>query len=1275
MRMNVFRLGGFCAALLTGAAVDCAAADPVTVNVESGVDVDIEDAVVLETLISSDADLVKTGGGRLVIGCSLKGYKGEIRVEQGYLLATNNAAFGDTDKGTVVSSGATLEFKQDTDALLFGKEQFTVSGIGVDGCGALRHVGTLKDQWRAVFERITLAGDTRFGAVPKSDGSYRRWDIRGAQGVFDMQGHDLEIVGTFGLAGVTVNNPGDIAVEGAKSQLCFEGVNVRMNGSSENTITLREGTVLSSQSFGPALKWSVVIDGATLLEQNFTGRYQDRTRIDGPVTITEKGAKFQTFNPGGHWTLGGTVTANGTVSAGGSANVDVVLLCKDNDIDKRMADYQTMRAKADHSMLNSQLRIRLHAVPDSDGAMLEYAEDFLDERFDLDMAGTAEVALTGNMDGIQYRQMDAHVKIGASDKIHRFKDLAVTGDSTLDVDNAGSIDIHTNAVNVGALYPAVARMRISNTSLVTNWTDRPRKGSRDINIGPVRKMNNDGYAISGYYKGRGILEICDGAVVSNVVNIGYVDTENDRAKNSMCHGSLFVRGGVLDLVRIADNKDYTYNRIGATGSGYMEISGGRMSIGGTIYPASGRMGRGLWYQKGGEVRIPSSSIIFGQYSRSDYPSKGVYYQTGGVMESFSGFIFGKTLYDSANAGNQDQFTVAGGEMSVNGGIDLAGAPEAKTIVNLNGGTLKAMFMQTLTNENQTIIGNGANVPLANTYAWINLNGGVYSYLHRTDKLTDKEAYKSKSFFYGDPERMRLTAYAGGAVLDTAGHERNLNHSITAPSGKGLVSLALPEGVEIDDWMYVGAPYIEIEGDGSGASAVAEFDSVNGRITGFTVTSPGNDYTEISAKLTRGGYTNEIPLVCTLGNVASGGLTKRGEGTLNLNAANTYGGVTRVDGGTLKAVHPDSIPADSGIVVSGGTLDAGGFEKSYGAISATSGTLQNAAGTFTSFVKTGDGAFLFDAPLSGNVPLEVREGTLKLPVNAPGLVCGEKIYPSGSPTTEYNVGVPLSNLGVELEPAIAYNLTSSGYFSEHHYVSYSGYVWNRSETNETWTFAYAFDDKLKLFINGKELAEKNAGNGSWGALHLADATLAPGANSILIQLYNAVGSGGGIESSWVTGCVNWTADHVGIVYNPNGGDSTNGLDYVHMADPGDGSLFTTHPYDGSTIPSFSSLKMWPGTTLDVCGGVYQFDRVLKVTEEVFSDPIQIIGGIAFVDGASVDVADIETFDRGQGARTILETTGGVSGRLPELDCAWRLRVSVDGRNLELLPRRGSSVVIR
>jgi hypothetical protein len=104
-------------------------------------------------------------------------------------------------------------------------------------------------------------------------------------------------------------------------------------------------------------------------------------------------------------------------------------------------------------------------------------------------------------------------------------------------------------------------------------------------------------------------------------------------------------------------------------------------------------------------------------------------------------------------------------------------------------------------------------------------------------------------------------------------------------------------------------------------------------------------------------------------------------------------------------------------------------------------------------------------------------------------------------------------------------------------------------------------------------------------------------------------------------------------------------------------------------------MWPGTELDACGGIYAFGKELKVTEDVFADPIQVLGGITFIAGAKVDVADIETLDRNQGAYTILETTHGVSGALPELDGAWRLRVSGDGMKLELLPRRGSAVVIR
>ena len=101
----------------------------------------------IRSLLSSQSDLVKKGGGRLIIDRSLEGYKGEIRVEEGYLLALHNKAFGDTDKGTVIFSDATLEFKDDSDngVLKFGKEQITVSGIGVNGCGALCHVGRVTD--------------------------------------------------------------------------------------------------------------------------------------------------------------------------------------------------------------------------------------------------------------------------------------------------------------------------------------------------------------------------------------------------------------------------------------------------------------------------------------------------------------------------------------------------------------------------------------------------------------------------------------------------------------------------------------------------------------------------------------------------------------------------------------------------------------------------------------------------------------------------------------------------------------------------------------------------------------------------------------------------------------------------------------------------------------------------------------------------------------------------------------------------------------------------
>lgn len=1271
MKSNIF-VAVVSLSMMTGTAAE------LTINVESGIDVGIADKVNLEEIIASGADLVKTGGGRLLIDCSLKGYKGEIRVQEGYLLATHNEAFGDIDKGTTVSSGATLEFKHDTEALLFGKEQITVAGNGVNGCGALCHVGTVKDQWRAVFERITLAGDARFGGVRYDTGNkYRRWDIRGGQGKLDMQGHNLEIVCRFGVASADIVNPGNITVAGTDSCFCLEGAAANMGGTSANVLTIGEGARLNSQRFAPAMEWSVVLDGCICNEEYFTGEYTTRTRFNGPVAITEKGVQFSRSSAaaGAHWSFGGPVTAAGEISVG-SYSVDLMVIQNaGEDLSERMAVYNAVRGASRASQLDSSLRVRLFTSSGTVDEPLPYAKDIgSGEKIALDLAGAAAIALTGSQSDALYRQLDGYVKISGADKTHKFKDLVVAGNSTLELKNAGVVDVHTNAVNVGGAYPAVARLKIGgNTQFVTNWPGRVKSGSRTVNIGICRDMSKDGYATGDGFGNRGILEIESGAVITNILWIGHVPNIDNLGRYATCHGSVLMRGGSLALASISG--EYVNNYIASQGSGYMEVSGGSLVSKGALYPASGKQGRGLWYQKAGDVLIESNGMIWGQYSKDSHPSKGVYYQTGGNAVSWGGFVFGKTLYDSSNAGNRDQMTMAGGTLNIDNAIDLAGAPNAETIVNLNGGTVCAMFMQLVTNENQTVVGTGSDITITNSYAYVNFDGGIFKYRRNANKLATRMATKAESFFYGDPGRMRLTSFGKGAVLDTAGYNVNLDHTITSPSGNGLVAIALPDGMDIPDWTFAGAPYVEISGDGSGASAVAEYDSENGRVTGFTVTSPGNDYTEISAKLTRGGYTNDIPLVCTLGKAVSGGLVKKGAGLLRLNAPNTYGGATRVEEGTLRAVHADAIPAGGALEIAGGVLDAGGFDKHYGAISATSGTLRNAAGTFASFVKTGEGSFLLDAPLSCSAPLEVKEGALKLPVSVPGLQCGEKIYQQGDSYSEYYDGTALSGLGIELTPSRAYRLSTEGYYQPYHYVSYSGYAWNRSATNENWTFAYAFDDYLDIRINGEKLEGVRQGASEWGVLTLVKATLKPGANSILIQLWNSAGTGGAITHGLVKGCINWTRDHVGVVYNPNGGDSTNGLDYVRMADPGDGSLFTVYPYDGSTIPSFSSIKMWPGTTLDVCDGIYTFTGVLQVAEAVFADPIRVSGGIAFGLGANVAIEGLETLDREVGPRTILKTDHGVSGVLPKLESAWRLRISPDGKDLELVPQRGTAVIFR
>ena len=266
---------------------------------------------------------------------------------------------------------------------------------------------------------------------------------------------------------------------------------------------------------------------------------------------------------------------------------------------------------------------------------------------------------------------------------------------------------------------------------------------------------------------------------------------------------------------------------------------------------------------------------------------------------------------------------------------------------------------------------------------------------------------------------------------------------------------------------------------------------------------------------------------------------------------------------------------------------------------------------------------------------------------------------------------MTGRGVELLPSLAYEPASSGFYKNYHLVTYSGYVWNHEPTNVTWTFAFTFDDEANVVINGVALSRWWAtGKNSWGTLRLGSGELRPGANSFVLQLYNATSTGGVIP--YAMGSVNWRSDIYGFAYNPNGGSSTNGNDYVRMVDPGDGSLFTTARDDG---PIYHTLKMSPGTALDFGASTYVLTNELQVSSAVFAEPVQVSGTLAFGAGATVNVTDLAALDMDQAPYTILRTTDGVTGDFPSMGNRWFLKASSDGKDLLLDVIRGTVILFR
>jgi hypothetical protein len=139
------------------------------------------------------------------------------------------------------------------------------------------------------------------------------------------------------------------------------------------------------------------------------------------------------------------------------------------------------------------------------------------------------------------------------------------------------------------------------------------------------------------------------------------------------------------------------------------------------------------------------------------------------------------------------------------------------------------------------------------------------------------------------------------------------------------------------------------------------------------------------------------------------------------------------------------------------------------------------------------------------------------------------------------------------------------------MTYTGYIWNRSSEDVTWTLASSLKGPVKVLIDGVEVLSAAASE-----LKAANVTLTPGPHAFEYRAYN------GVEPYTPSG---WCGKF-GFVYDAQGRNDTSTTNNFEMCvDTGDGALFTRYADPEGHLPAFDVMKFAKGTRLDVNGNAY------------------------------------------------------------------------------------------
>ena len=345
-------------------------------------------------------------------------------------------------------------------------------------------------------------------------------------------------------------------------------------------------------------------------------------------------------------------------------------------------------------------------------------------------------------------------------------------------------------------------------------------------------------------------------------------TVNDVTGGTDCYigGGNNAAFGVWGVYRMTGGVLNTSNhfQIGAQGIGIMEVENATVNFNAGV-PSIGRFQNGTNSRGRGLLDIRAGGVI-------------------NQNAAGSRMTIGEKGTGNLNVRNGGTAVLTGGLLVSAGGANDSGDG---TVNLLTGGTIETQIV---------VKGGGIREAL------FNFNGGTLR------ARADQPGTNQSMFMSG----MRAYVYGGGAVIDSNGFNIRTNQIFENPTGNGVATIPVLSGGS----GYLAPPYVEIVGDGKGATAIANL--AEGRVTSITITNPGTDYTSPpTVNILGGGQGTGLSLgIATLAPNEAGTVEKTGLGSLSLEGEMTYTGSTNVKQGTL-LVNGDQFNATGSTHISAG----------------------------------------------------------------------------------------------------------------------------------------------------------------------------------------------------------------------------------------------------------------------------------------------------------------------------------------------------------------------